>query len=582
MNRSRRYYGTSLLFLLTWSETFGRAVGNRQRNYGSTVTPTAAPKAKGPPLPPLLAAAPSMNPVGAVMATLLPTIQTDTPSPTASSSSFSSLGTLQGRKSTLYPTRTPVYRLPTTSTPTLSQTSSSSSSFTTSSTVLSAVPTFASTSSSSSGYSNQNLITVGNRDPKSSTTSAPSIAPMFRRSVPVPFAPSGSSLDASTKLELPNMLVTIPSTTNTTGMETNVNDFLTAFLAQNAKTAFYGLHTLMNLTHNASTVILSVTGTADYAFGTLTQQDLNQILTTYFHFWGARDLQNYLNEHAHTNANAATTTNVTNLQVWIDGAWVQASNEQASPTNPSSAASAQQPPQAPAVSPTVGLLVGLILAFVFTLLALALVLLIVGYRRRMSAAVEAKKNASMDSGEHTEEMIMDKQGSSEESPTAKKNQHPSSSHRKLFPSLPLRCCRSSKDPSAVMMDTLPAAATTQTTTDNLATTPTNHGMMYPDDIISLSGMVSVEESLFTTTDASYFSRLPPFQYDASRLDQVISDAKVYDDVMADVTQDDDEVVVVGIQNADTTEESTVHHHIPVDYSVDDDSLRLTNTSSWQA
>jgi hypothetical protein len=58
--------------------------------------------------------------------------------------------------------------------------------------------------------------------------------------------------------------------------------------------------------------------------------------------------------------------------------------------------------------------------------------------------------------------------------------------------------------------------------------PPNSDMMSTSeqDARSLSGMISLEESLFTTDNESY-ARPTTFQYDASRLDQVISSAKGY-------------------------------------------------------
>jgi hypothetical protein len=231
---------------------------------------------------------------------------------------------------------------------------------------------------------------------------------------------------------------------------------------------------------NAETgqVTVDVTGTAMYRGAEIpTEEELEDILLTYFSFFGTEDLDTFL-------IDSYPDMMVSGLALEIGSTLLESSNRDAGNQNTKDDD-----------DPNVGLIVGVVVG---ALAAVVLAGVSLRYRDKLSAQ-------PLERG-----LVLD-----DENTTVNPGTPPriGVSPRRMF-----------NNPQQREISPPPPM------------TPQSDMMSSEQDARSLSGMESMEESLFTT-DESY-AQHTSFQYDASRLDQVISSAKGF----AQGLDGDDEVL----------------------------------------
>jgi hypothetical protein len=248
---------------------------------------------------------------------------------------------------------------------------------------------------------------------------------------------------------------------------------LTAFFTNalrrhgNFKNSFESVELDTDPTFDAETgqVTVNVTGNAMYQGADIpTEDELEEILLTYFSFFGTEDLNAFLSDSYPEKV-------VSGLALEIGTTKLESSNKDTGDENTNDG-------DDPNVGLIVGVLVGAIAAFVLAGVSL---------RYRSKVLKEPIERG----------LVLDDENTTVNPPatpprvgvTPRRMFH-NSQPREMSPPPPM--------------------------------TP-HSAMSSEQDARSLSGMVSLEESLFTT-DESYAQRTS-FQYDASRLDQVISSAK---------------------------------------------------------
>jgi hypothetical protein len=248
---------------------------------------------------------------------------------------------------------------------------------------------------------------------------------------------------------------------------------LTAFFTNalrrhgNFKNSFESVELDTDPTYDAETgqVTVNVTGNAMYQGADIpTEEELEEILLTYFSFFGTQDLDTFLSD-------SYPDLVVSGLALEIGTTKLESSNKDTGNENNDDGD-----------DPNVGLIVGILVG---ALAAIVLAGVSLRYRNRVL-------KEPLERG-----LVLDDENTTVNPPNtpprvgvSPRRMFHNSQPREISPPPPM----------------------------------TPHSAMSSEvDARSLSGMISLEESLFTT-DESYAQRTS-FQYDASRLDQVISSAK---------------------------------------------------------
>jgi hypothetical protein len=249
---------------------------------------------------------------------------------------------------------------------------------------------------------------------------------------------------------------------------------LTAFFTNalqrhgNFKNSFKSLELDTDPIYNAETgqVTVNVTGNAMYQGAEIpTEEELEEILLTYFSFFGTEDLDTFLKD-------SYPDMEVSGLALEIGTSKLESPNRDTGNANTKDDD-----------DPNIGLIVGVVVG------ALAAVVLAgVSLRYRNKIFKEPVERGLVLDDENT---TVNPPNTPPRIGVSPRGMFHNSQHREISPPPPM--------------------------------TPQSDMMGSEQDARSLSGMISLEESLFTT-DESYAQRTS-FQYDASRLDQVISSAK---------------------------------------------------------
>jgi hypothetical protein len=251
---------------------------------------------------------------------------------------------------------------------------------------------------------------------------------------------------------------------------------LTAFFTNalrrhgNFKNSFASVELDTDPKHDADTgqVTVNVTGNAQYMGAEIpTEEELEDILLTYFSFFGTEDLDSFLTDSYPDMV-------VSGLALEIGTTMLESSNKE---TGDNSTPNDDD-------DPNVGLIVGILVG---ALVALVLAGVSLKYKNKMFKEPQERG------------LVLDDENTTVNPPNTPPRV--GVSPRNMFHS------REVSPPPPM--------------------TPQSDMMSSEQDARSLSGMVSLEESLFTT-DESYaqpYAQRASHKYDASRLDQVISSAK---------------------------------------------------------
>jgi hypothetical protein len=258
--------------------------------------------------------------------------------------------------------------------------------------------------------------------------------------------------------------------------------FLGNFLSQNSayRETFVQLRLKTELTSFENEVArVSCNGQAVFSEAV---DDLTKMILTYFSFWGVQDLQEYLYEAGYL---------VKDVVVVINGEEVQV---QASPDDQANAATETKTQAPPSDNRQI-----IVIAVVATIAALLIAgSLWIVFKRR--SRTDEALNKHMEMSSHGS-------GGTNESFSPRHSNGEAQHELRII--------------GSVSAGSTPAASPNRSG----ALSPTFSG----DDIRSYSGVLSVEDSLFTTTNDGEFpvKQHSPraFQYDPSRLDHVISSAK---------------------------------------------------------
>ena len=282
-----------------------------------------------------------------------------------------------------------------------------------------------------------------------------------------------------------------------------LDSFINDFLSKNAyQDSFRSLDMETTVQYDGSTGQATTSSVGKVSFASAissspppTEEELVKVITTYLAFWGGKDLFNDLN---------AVGLLVESMQVTIDGTALDTQSNDGQGTgdpvqNPGLNPTKSSPNDNPAK--TNAIIISVVVVFFFLLVVVFLVWYF--YIRKKASAATHKHvpigGSDIDAG--TNEASSPKRGTSGSNERA-------SSPRKYILGV-------DQSPSKLRPVSPPSISS-------------------GDEIRSYSGIVSVEESLFTTDDTAYAGRhsaQPPsssssaFHYDASRLDQVISAAK---------------------------------------------------------
>lgn len=248
---------------------------------------------------------------------------------------------------------------------------------------------------------------------------------------------------------------------------------LTAFFTNafrrhgNFKSSFESVELETNPSYDAETgkVIADVTGNAMYRGAEIpTEEELEEILLTYFSFFGTEDLNTYLKD-------SYPDLVVFGLALEIGTTYLESSNRDSGTRTPEGDD-----------DPNIGLIVGVVVG---ALAAVVLAGFSLRYRNKLGKE-PVERGLVLDD----ENTTVNQPNTPPRVGVSPRRMFQNSQPREISPPPPM----------------------------------TPHSAMSSEhDARSLSGMISLEESLFTT-DESYVQR-SSFQYDASRLDQVISSAK---------------------------------------------------------
>jgi hypothetical protein len=257
-------------------------------------------------------------------------------------------------------------------------------------------------------------------------------------------------------------------------LELLLTTFFTKTLQQkgNFKNSFASVELNTDPTHDVETgqVTVNVTGNAIYKGAEIpTEEELEDILLTYFSFFGTEDLNTFLKDSYPDMV-------VSGLALEIGTTKLESSNQVTDELTPND-------DDDPNVSLIVGILCGGLAALVLAGMSLR-------YKNERSKEPQERG------------LVLDDENTTVNPPNtpprvgvSPRRMFHSSQPREISPPPPM--------------------------------TPQSDIMSSEQDARSVSGMISLEESLFTT-DESYvkpYAQRTSFQYDASRLDQVISSAK---------------------------------------------------------
>lgn len=268
-------------------------------------------------------------------------------------------------------------------------------------------------------------------------------------------------------------------------------------------------------TSDASTA----TSTATSSTGTPpTSDDLTKAIITYFSFWGLSELQTYLYEHANwtvTTVSVAVNGDVVQpASGTADGDGTDDSNANDGPSNSQDATDAANHKRNVAIATVVSVVAVLLLAG-----ALWIVVRRRCKNRKSATSNRNNKRADLDSdnGYGPDGYDDDDDGFTHESHS------PQQSHdvgNRYDYSPPFK----SLDPHHPLRIVGPASASESPPRD-VTGSPTPYAIS--DDLMSYSGIVSVEDSVFTSAAGTNASNSPdrPFAYDARRLDHVILSAR---------------------------------------------------------
>jgi hypothetical protein len=254
-------------------------------------------------------------------------------------------------------------------------------------------------------------------------------------------------------------------------LELRLNAFFTNVLKINAnfKKSFESLQLYTDPTFDAETGQVNVTLTGDAMFRGAevpTEEELGEVFLTYFSFFGADDLETFLED-------SYPDLVVSGLTLEIGGTKIEGS-----PVDPGNRSIGDDD------DPNSGLIFGLVIG---GLASLVLVGVSLRYRNKLLSQPTERG------------LVLD---DDDTNPNLEDSPRMGVSPRRMFATGPQTRERSPPPPAPQYSDI----------------------MSSEQDARSLSGMISLEESLFTTDAESYAPR-GSFQYDASRLDQVISSAK---------------------------------------------------------
>jgi hypothetical protein len=244
----------------------------------------------------------------------------------------------------------------------------------------------------------------------------------------------------------------------------------------NFKNSFQSVELMMDPSFDADTgqVITDVTGLAQFRGVDIpTEVELEEIVVTYFRFFGTTDLDLFLQESYPDKV-------VSELALEIGSNTFESSD--ADPDNPNTNGDDDD-------DPNIGLIIGVVVG---GLAALVLAGVFLRHRRNKMTKQPVEERALVLDDEDT---TMNPNGTPPRMGAPPRRMFANPQPREISPPPPM-------------------------------TPNSDMNSISEQDARSLSGMISLEESLFTTDNGSY-AQPTSFQYDASRLDQVISSAKGY-------------------------------------------------------
>ena len=259
---------------------------------------------------------------------------------------------------------------------------------------------------------------------------------------------------------------------------------------------------------------------------TPTSDDLTKAIITYFSFWGLSELQTYLYEHAQWT--------VASVSVAVNGDVVQPASgttgggDGTDDANDSGPSSSQDAAAAASATHKRNVAIAAVVSVVAVLLVAGALWIVVRRRcqgRRKSSTTDRHNN-------HNKRIDLDSDhgygadgyiDNDDDDGLTHESHSPQHSHdvgnrydysppfKSLNPNLPLRIVGPASGS--------PSRDSTGSTTPPFAA--------IPDDLMSYSGIVSVEDSVFTSAAGTSASNSPdrPFAYDARRLDHVILSAR---------------------------------------------------------